>query len=576
MRTETRLAAVVAGIGLLFSGQSQRAAAVELPSSPPLLPIWHAMPTPEAATTQPTCPSQGPCPAYGGGVPVDAPVHQFTPTNASLVQHDPRIFLIFWGSKWATDSSGTMGAEKSLVQSLFGSSYAEIVSQYHDYGTMVHNNTILGGSWVDNAAPPSGTLQPQDFINEANNARWTNNWPDDASRDQYAIFTQSGADTWLDGKDCGAHFYGISTSDSLSNDIYIGSAVPYASDLVRSKCLNASPSGQVANAMTVIESHEWAEAATDPRPYDGWSTNSDYEIGDLCNYPGVVGPGGQYVQLLWSNAYGGSQGGACVSSLTPQFSYSFNAQTTPSPGAWQMANLHAYSGSLLINNTGNIAWEVGGNIVRLGTSNPQNRCSAFADPSWMNCGRIALSGNVNTGDTKVIEPNETGIFNFSFTPAPSVGAGSYNEYFDPLAEGISWMSTNAIRMPVTVGSYNSAWVSDSGASVTAVPGLNHPVEVTFRNTGTAPWYPNEILKLGTSHPHDRVSAFYDSATWDGQSRPDHVRTETDPGGTYTFTVNLKVPVTSQLLGRYDEFFNPVAEGETWLPELDWNIVITVL
>ena len=87
--------------------------------------------------------------------------------------------------------------------------------------------------------------------------------------------------------------------------------LPYlAQKRFRSGCISYGH-GNLRDAMTTVESHEFAEAATDPR-LNGWTTDQgtgSYEIGDLCAYPGVHVPLGppEEVQLLWSNQDNGCE-----------------------------------------------------------------------------------------------------------------------------------------------------------------------------------------------------------------------------------------------------------------------------
>lgn len=90
-----------------------------------------------------------------------------------------------------------------------------------------------------------------------------------------------------------------------------------------------------------------------------------------------------------------------------------------------------------LKNTGDQWWHPSGsaaNPVILGTTNPDNRASAFATTGdWLSPGRPT------SADQGIIRPGETGRFTFIAT-APN-GLGVYREPFRLVAEGIVWFGT---------------------------------------------------------------------------------------------------------------------------------------
>lgn len=90
-------------------------------------------------------------------------------------------------------------------------------------------------------------------------------------------------------------------------------------------------------------------------------------------------------------------------------------------------------------NVGAATWT--NDIVRLGTSNPRDRTSAFANSSWVYPWRPTPL------DQAFVKPGETGRFTFTMT-APTVSAMTvYDEYFAPVADGVAWMENNAENWP---------------------------------------------------------------------------------------------------------------------------------
>jgi Bacterial Ig domain len=90
-------------------------------------------------------------------------------------------------------------------------------------------------------------------------------------------------------------------------------------------------------------------------------------------------------------------------------------------------------------NVGTATWT--NDIVRLGTSNPRDRTSAFANSSWVYPWRPTVLDNA------FVKPGETGRFTFTMT-APAVSSTTvYDEYFAPVADGVAWMENNAENWP---------------------------------------------------------------------------------------------------------------------------------
>ena len=102
----------------------------------------------------------------------------------------------------------------------------------------------------------------------------------------------------------------------------------------------------------------------------------------------------------------------------------------------------------------------------------------------------------------------------------------------------------------------------------------------IQNTGTYTWYKNGLngtaqFRLGTKNPQDRSSLFSAAGSaghWISANRIEMEETSVPPGGIATFTFTIKP--SDAALGTYHEYFAPVAEGVTWLPDIgiywDWT------
>ena len=93
---------------------------------------------------------------------------------------------------------------------------------------------------------------------------------------------------------------------------------------------------------------------------------------------------------------------------------------------------------LTAKNIGTVAWQTGvfGRQVNVGTSNPRDGHSAFCDSSWLNgtsyCNRVATSTEAT------VAPGQTGTFGFWATAPGQVG--TYNEYFNLVMDGTTWLN----------------------------------------------------------------------------------------------------------------------------------------
>ena len=251
-----------------------------------------------------------------------------------------------------------------------------------------------------------------------------------------------------------------------------------------------------------------------------------------------------------------------------QSAYTDQSKTTPvdlsSAGPDQRYYL-----TLQAKNTGNVPWQ--SSWTRLATSQPQERSSILYDSTW------PTNNRTTTLDQATVAPGETGTFSF-WIKTPNTG--TFKEYFNLVAEGRSWMNNNGLYWLVNVppATYTWQWVSQSAHTdqtktttanlLNAVAGQRYYLTVEARNTSNRTWAKAQT-RLGTSRPQDRSSATYDS-TWLGINRAAELdQTAVAPGQIGTFSFWVKAPAP----GTYQEYFNIVSEGRSWLNDngLYWLI-----
>jgi hypothetical protein len=168
-------------------------------------------------------------------------------------------------------------------------------------------------------------------------------------------------------------------------------------------------------------------------------------------------------QAALNNLYGTGDG--CSSygnrNFWRDFTDWFGSTTTTTPYAWAYEGQWAYSDAsrtqaftstptvapggkiyarVKARNMGNQTWSQ--SFIHLGTSHPFDRTSPFADPSWLSSTRPA-----QLLESSVI-PGQVGTFDFELL-APN-SPGSFNEYYNVLAEGITWMNDLGLYYTINV------------------------------------------------------------------------------------------------------------------------------
>jgi len=125
------------------------------------------------------------------------------------------------------------------------------------------------------------------------------------------------------------------------------------------------------------------------------------------------------------------------------------------------------------------------------------------------------------------------------------------------------------------GPWAARWVSQSSAP-TLRTGEVASAQLTLKNVGDETWYRDQapVVRLGTSSPRDRSSAFAGGSGWLSSNR---IRLPVDsvaPQQTVVIAFDWTVP-PDLAPGVYHESFGLVAEGETWFPSLSvsWDITI---
>lgn len=113
----------------------------------------------------------------------------------------------------------------------------------------------------------------------------------------------------------------------------------------------------------------------------------------------------------------------------PSYGATFVEQSFPlAVTALEMTAGETIGAFITLKNTGTAPWD---SNTRLGTTEPRDRASPFADSSWLSPNRpAAVTGTVAPGES----------FKFSFNLRAPSEPGTYHEHFGVLQEGVTWFS----------------------------------------------------------------------------------------------------------------------------------------
>ena len=224
----------------------------------------------------------------------------------------PKIYLVFWGSQWGTqsfDANGnlTFSNDKPggapYLQQMFkglgtnGELWSGTMTQYCDGPTVAAGATscpsgaplvgypaggvALAGVWYDNHAAEPGAASLQQIANEAYAAasHFGNTTAASNRYVQYDVLSAPGTDpdNYLLQGFCAWHDYATSSFGDLAF-----TNMPYVMDAGASCGQGFVNSPGTLDGYSIVNGHEYAETVTDMFPSAGWLTSSGSEVGDVC------------------------------------------------------------------------------------------------------------------------------------------------------------------------------------------------------------------------------------------------------------------------------------------------------
>ena len=176
---------------------------------------------------------------------------------------------IYWGSAWQTDP--LRAQLDGFFDFVVSSSLVDQLTEYNVPGFSIgHGRHVASVQIVSDPPAIVDDTQIQTFVQQLITAGTV---PAQDANSLYFVFTPGGVTVTLQGSASCQQFCGYHNSPD-GNLFY--AVVPYAN------CNGCQFAGNLLDSMTVIASHEFCEAITDPVPGAGWYDNANGEIGDIC------------------------------------------------------------------------------------------------------------------------------------------------------------------------------------------------------------------------------------------------------------------------------------------------------
>ena len=221
--------------------------------------------------------------------------------------------------------------------------------------------------------------------------------------------------------------------------------------------------------------------------------------------------------------------------------------------------------TLKVRNTSRYPWyNHGDHPIRLGTWQPINRNSSFADSSWL------APYRPTTLQENSVAPGDIGTFVFTINPTQN---GTFVEAFNLVAENAVWMDWPGFSPTFQVNDGYSWKVQNviyGNGTGLMEPGTSQLITLIAQNTGNKTWSKTSgpAINLGTWEP-DRKSQV--GQGWLSQTRAVTMNEDSvAPGQTAGFQFNVRMPAT----GTFYERLNLVAEGQTWFNDAGLTLYLS--
>ncbi len=300
----------------------------------------------------------------------------------------------------------------------------------------------------------------------------------------------------------------------------------------------------------------WQVSCPDtPTPWTGW-TFWQYDDGQTTpNVPGISG-------AVDKDKFNGSLSQLQSIGGPLPWAAQFVSQSFPlASTALTMVEGQTIPSYIELKNVGSKTWD---SSTHLGTTQPRDRTSVFADSTWLQPDRPS-------GVTGTVAPG--GTYKFTFDLHAPDKPGTYYEYFGVVQEGVAWFSDPGqggppdndleVQVQVVAPEYRGDFKDQSfplaptALAVHQGDVVSGYIELT--NSGTQPW------KAGTTKlapiPRDKASPFADKS-WLSPTRISSVAADVAPGSVGKFEVTLD----ANTVGDFTVEFGLVEESVTWFAD----------
>jgi hypothetical protein len=221
-------------------------------------------------------------------------------------------------------------------------------------------------------------------------------------------------------------------------------------------------------------------------------------------------------------------------------------------------------------NIGSATWsKSSGPDIQLATWGP-GRTSAVMPPSLNSW----LSGTAVTRmNQSSVAPGQEADFQF-YVQVPS--SGYFYERFNLVAQGQQWFNDVGLTLYLKGGTYSWKPVSSDYSNATVNRGSTYIVTLKAQNTGDVPWSKSSPwpINIATNSPQNRGSILYNNGWINGTTLAGLQESSVAPGqqGTFVFPITI---ADSTPPGVWNEHFNLVAQGLTWLNDPGFSLNLTV-
>ncbi len=239
--------------------------------------------------------------------------------------------------------------------------------------------------------------------------------------------------------------------------------------------------------------------------------------------------------------------------IAPEYSY-----MTKAPGEEFWIDFKSY-------NTGTTTWKKGTYYFH---NDIQEKGFGNYDRHYMIDGDVSPGGTWGWKRFNLKAPTTPGTYYITCR----MGKDPYTEF----GSYINWV----ITVQGSGSDYHCEFVTQNSYP-TLKEGQSYKFVVKYKNTGNTPWTKSTVY-LGTSHPKDRVPGFiredvvnHNPSGWTAPNRIIMKEDTVYKGGTGTFEFYMSVP-NSMEHKAYDEYFQLVTNGNTWMEDLGmfWRVTVT--